>query len=269
MLWFTFQGDAYRPEYSELAESLQRSVGGVPVVALTGTATAEAIVAIQQLQQEQLCTEIVRAPMFRPNLFLSVEQKAGENMQDGQLLSVVSKAAKPCLIFLNSRHRCERKAWQIRVQFPQLRVCSFHAGMQQERKNSILSDAMNCKIDVMCCTVAFGMGVNVPVKSVIHWELPFNMESYVQAIGRAGRDGSIASCALFWNKWDVESLKRRVRSGGGAMNRRAKNALEVEKYCQLKTCRNLFIVNYFASVEDVSVCNSCDNCARSEGTMGG
>jgi superfamily II DNA helicase RecQ len=95
------------------------------------------------------------------------------------------------------------------------------------------------------------MGVNVPVKSVIHWELPFNMESYVQAIGRAGRDGSIASCALFWNKWDVESLKRRVRSGGGAMNRRAKNALEVEKYCQLKTCRNLFIVNYFASVEDV------------------
>jgi ATP-dependent DNA helicase RecQ len=248
---------------------LEKSVGRVPVVALTGTATAEAIAAIRQVQQEHLCTEIVCAPMFRPNLLLSVEQKAGENMQDGQLFSVVSNAAKPCLIFLNSQHRCERKAWQIRVQFPQLRVCPFHAGMQKERKNSILSDAMSCKIDVMCCTVAFGMGVNVPVKSVIHWELPFNMESYVQAIGRAGRDGSIASCILFWNKWKVESLERRVRSGVGAMNRRAKDALEVERFCQLKTCRNLFIVNYFASVEDVSVCNSCDNCACSDTNVEG
>jgi ATP-dependent DNA helicase RecQ len=90
------------------------------------------------------------------------------------------------------------------------------------------------------------------------------MKSYVQAIGRAGRDGSIASCVLFWNKWEVESLKRRVRSGVGAMNRRAKDVLEVERFCQLKTCRNCFIVNYFASVEDVSVCNSCDNCACSD-----
>jgi ATP-dependent DNA helicase RecQ len=235
------------------------------VVALTATATAETIAAIQELQMNHVCSKLVRAPMFRPNLHLSVVQKAGENMQDGQLLAVVSNTAKPCLIFFNSQHRCERKAMQIREQYVQLRVSPFHAGMTPERKNSILRDAMNCRIDVMCCTVAFGMGVNVPVKSVIHWELPFNIESYVQAIGRAGRDGSIASCTLFWNKWDVAAVKKRVRSGGGAVNRRAKNALDVEMYCQLQSCRHVFIVNYFSTGEELAVCNSCDNCACSDG----
>jgi ATP-dependent DNA helicase RecQ len=110
-----------RPEDSELAESLERSVGRVPVVALTATAT-KTIAGIPELQMNHVCLNLVRAPMFRTNLHLSVVQKAGENMQDGQLLAVVSNTAKPCLIFFNSQHRCERKATRIREQYVQLRV---------------------------------------------------------------------------------------------------------------------------------------------------
>jgi ATP-dependent DNA helicase RecQ len=199
--------------------------------------------------------------MARSNLYLSVQQKADSEIQDGQLLSAVRAAAKPCLIFLNSQNRCERKAALISLQFEEFRVSAFHAGMSPKQRNNVLRSAMCSELDVLCCTIAFGMGVNVPVKSVIHWELPLNIESYVQAIGRAGRDGSIAVCTLFWNRSDVEALKARVRKERVSVNRRAQCVLDVEKYCALSTCRHQFILNYFASREPLPVCSSCDVCA--------
>jgi superfamily II DNA helicase RecQ len=99
---------------------------------------------------------------------LSVRQKADLNMQAGQLLSEVQRARKPCLIVLNSRHRCEPKAEVIRMQFESLRVSPSHAGMSVQRRNLILLSAMCSELDVLCCTVAFGMGEQV--NCVIHWE---------------------------------------------------------------------------------------------------
>jgi ATP-dependent DNA helicase RecQ len=252
---------AYRPDYSILGESVEQAIGCRPVLALTATATGDAISAIRGMWDNGLRTTVVRAPMLRSNLYLSVEYKAGVNMQDGQLLSSVQAAAKPCLVFLNSQHRCERKAELIMTQFEHYRVSPFHAGMSLERKNSVLRAAVRSELDVLCCTVAFGMGVNVPVKTVLHWEVPLNLESYVQAIGRAGRDGSDADCVLFWNRQELEVLKGRVRHDGIAVNRRAQNVLQVEQYCDLSSCRHRFIVNHFGSDEELPTCSSCDVCA--------
>jgi ATP-dependent DNA helicase RecQ len=235
-------------------------VGEKPILALTATATADAVSAIREVQANGLTTRVVRAPMHRSNLYLSVEQKSTSSMQDGQLLSVVQRAAKPCLVFLNSQHRCEEKARLISMQYENMNVSAFHAGMSHEYKNRVLRSAMSSEMDVLCCTVAFGMGVNVAVRTVIHWELPVNMESYVQAIGRAGRDGSIANCTLFWNVIELDALKRRVRKQHVSVDRRAQGVLDIEQYCDLCTCRHQYVVNHFGSEEVLPDCTSCDIC---------
>jgi ATP-dependent DNA helicase RecQ len=211
-------------------------VSKVPVLALTATATGEAITAIRDIEANGCATRVVRAPMARSNLHLSVRQKADFSMQDGQLLLEVQRAKKPCLMFLNSQHRCERKAEVIRMQFEGLRVSPFHAGMSVQRRNMISKSAMCSELDVLCCTVSFGMGVNVRVNSVIHWELPVNIECYVQAIGRAGKDGSDSQCTLFWNRYDVEALKQRARNTRIAVDRKAESVLDVERNCALTSC---------------------------------
>lgn len=198
--------------------------------------------------------------MARRNLFLGVEQKAGQNMANGQFLSAVHSAQKPCLVFLNSQQRCESMAQLIMMQHPQLRVTAFHSRMSEQRKGAVLRDARQSMLDVLCCTIAFGMGVDVPVRTVIHWELPMNMESYVQAIGRAGRDGFVAQCTVFWNAVDLESLHARVRRQGIAVERRAADVLVVESYCVSSRCRHRLILEHFASREQLDDCTSCDNC---------
>ncbi|NJR42665.1 MAG: hypothetical protein HC767_08325 [Akkermansiaceae bacterium] len=152
-------------------------------MALTATATLDAVSTIRDLPVTNLDTIIVRAPLMRNNIMLAVERKADVGMQSGQLMSAAGTAAKRCIIIFNSKRRCASTAQDIGWQHPHLRVSFFHAGMSEGSKNGVLRAAMQSQIDVLCRTVAFGMGINVPIRSVIHWDLPMNLESYGQAVG--------------------------------------------------------------------------------------
>lgn len=247
-----------------LGQAIAATVGPVPVLALTATATPEAITVIREVAQNELETETIRAPMLRKNLQLKVERKADTSMQDGQLMWAVRATAKPCLIFLNTRNRCVRKAEEISTEFPGYNVECFHAGMHNAQKNRVLRQAVQQRVDVLCCTVAFGMGVNILIKSVIHWDVPQDIEAYVQAVGRAGRDGSLARCTVFWNKFDFASLHDRARSHGGQVDQRVVKIEQVQAYCGLKTCRNKYLAQHFEAVDAFTHCGCCDVCHEAD-----
>jgi ATP-dependent DNA helicase RecQ len=250
----------YRPEYANLGDTIQDAVGRIPMLALTATATRDTIRVLCENQVDELRRVVIRAPMMRQNLVLKIENKADYGMRNGQLLSAVGASVKPILVFLNSQRRCRQKADEIALQYPDLSVRYFHAGLSQVYKTDVLAAVQSGQVDVLCCTVAFGMGINVLIRSVIHWDVPMNLESYVQAVGRAGRDGQLAVCTLFWNTYDFDALQNRVRRRGVGVNRQAEAARKVSEYCASRLCRNKYILEYFEAVDRVEECGSCDVC---------
>jgi ATP-dependent DNA helicase RecQ len=94
--------------------------------------------------------------------------------------------------------------------------------------------------------------------------MPVKIECYVEAVGRAGRDGSGSQCTLFWKRHDVEALRQRVRIKRFPVDRKAESVLDVERYCAVTSCRHKFLMDYFGSGELFPGCRSRDVCGRSE-----
>ena len=86
---------------------------------------------------------------------------------------------------------------------------SYHAGKTDEQRSRTQKDFITGRIRVLCCTIAFSMGIDKSdIESVIHYDMPRSIENYVQEIGRAGRDGKLARCHMFLRNEDFYQLRR-------------------------------------------------------------
>ncbi|MCA0982988.1 ATP-dependent DNA helicase [Halobacillus yeomjeoni] len=192
-------GDEFRTDYLKLDQVI-KDLNRPPVLALSATATPEVQKdIIAKLDCPDMKPHVY--PMDRKNISFAVEQFPDPEDKITRIVDVLKQNFAPTMIYFSSRQWAEKVAFALQDQVQQ-RVAFYHGGMEQTDRVLVQQQFMNDQLDVICCTSAFGMGVDKPnIRLVIHFHFPPQLESFIQEVGRAGRDGEpCASLVLFTPK---------------------------------------------------------------------
>ncbi|TDH09749.1 hypothetical protein EPR50_G00089060 [Perca flavescens] len=265
-------GHDFRPDYKRLHE-LRQKFPNVPMMALTATATPR--VQKDILNQLNMTRPQVFTMSFnRTNLKYSVLPKKPKKV-DEDCISWIKKyyPRDSGIIYCLSRNDCDAMAESL--QRARILALSYHAGLSDGDREHVQSKWINqdgCQ--VICATIAFGMGIDKPdVRYVIHASLPKSVEGYYQESGRAGRDGEISHCILFYSYADVHRIKRIINlDKEGDRHTKAthfNNLHSMVHFCEnMMECRRIQLLAYFGEMKfNKSFCKdhadvSCDNCAK-------
>jgi len=214
-------GYDFRPDYLNIGKL--RKIVDAPVIALTATATPDVAIDIMERlarpkyalalsegmplkdkEGEHWGFRLIKSGFERPNLSYIVR-----NTEDklGQMLSICNSVKGTGIVYVRSRKRCEELSEFLQAQG--VSASFYHAGLSPAMRTLRQEDWRHDKVRVMCCTNAFGMGIDKPdVRFVIHFDLPESPEAYFQEAGRAGRDGNRSFAVLLWGAADVKRLKQ-------------------------------------------------------------
>lgn len=252
-------GHDFRPAYRNLS-GLKLRFGGVPVLALTATATEK--VATDIIQQLGMVDPLrIKGSFFRPNLRIHLYKKGnGRKVREEILKLIKSRKDQAGIIYCLSRKGVEQIAGFLCEQG--VKALPYHAGMDSEQRTEAQDAFQNGRAKVMVATVAFGMGIDKPdIRYVIHRDMPKNIEGYSQEIGRAGRDGLESDCILFYSWSEVISYEQFLNKVPDLSLRKKMidQTREMFSWADQKTCRHQSLVSYFGQA--IPPCKqSCDIC---------
>uniref|UniRef100_A0A9J7YRG2 RecQ-like DNA helicase BLM n=1 Tax=Cyprinus carpio carpio TaxID=630221 RepID=A0A9J7YRG2_CYPCA len=265
-------GHDFRPDYKRLHE-LRRMFPNVPIMALTATATPR----VQKDILNQLAMtrpQVFTMSFNRHNLKYSVLPKKPKKV-DEECIQWIKKyyPRDSGIVYCLSRNDCDTLADSL--QRAGIAALAYHAGLSDSDREYVQNKWINqdgCQ--VMCATIAFGMGIDKPdVRYVIHASLPKSVEGYYQESGRAGRDGEVSHCILFYSYSDVIRIKRLIAMDKDG-NQQSKathinNLHSMVHFCEnVAECRRIQLLAYFGEhTFNTSFCKEhpeviCDNCAR-------
>ncbi|QDS97825.1 RecQ family ATP-dependent DNA helicase [Adhaeretor mobilis] len=197
-------GHNFRPDYLRIA-SLAKKLEIPRVLALTATATPE--VAADIVEAFGIAqADAVKTGFYRPNLSLHAAPCEDEKRKRTLVERLKERPAEPAIVYVTLQKTAEQTAAYLTS--AGLNARAYHAGMKSEKRNEIQEEFMAAEDMIVVATIAFGMGIDkANIRAVYHYNLPKGLESYMQEIGRAGRDGQPAHCELLACADDVITLE--------------------------------------------------------------
>ena len=264
-------GHDFRPEYRQIAGLRTSKAIGKDAVCLALTATATPRVQQDIKRNLELDdSEAFIASFDRENLFIEITEK-----QDPfeQTLSFLEKHQEQSgIIYCFSRKQVDDLSADLSNLAYSVRP--YHAGLTETERTENQEAFIRDDVDIMVATIAFGMGINKPdVRFVIHYDLPQNIESYYQQIGRAGRDGLRADCLLLFSYSDIGKINYFINQKSPDEQKVARAHLDaLLHFVESTECRRIPLMDYFGETYPPDPtgddsCEMCDNCVYEDREM--
>ncbi|MFP4365043.1 MAG: DNA helicase RecQ [Spirochaetia bacterium] len=253
-------GHDFRPEYRELKD-LRNHFPKAVVTAFTATATPQVRKDICGSLKIPVENQFI-ASFDRKNLFITVKEKSDTPYT--QVLQLIKHRQGLCgIVYCFSRRIVDELSDFLKKRG--VAAAGYHAGIPERLKRKYQDDFVSGDIQVIVATIAFGMGVHKPnIRYVIHHDMPKNIESYYQEIGRAGRDGEHADCILLYSYKDRRKIQYFISQKKGKQRENAEKHLEdLIRFLEADDCRRAVLLGYFGERYSGSNCGMCDICTDS------
>ncbi|KAL0335240.1 UNVERIFIED_CONTAM: ATP-dependent DNA helicase Q-like 4A [Sesamum radiatum] len=258
-------GHDFRPDYQGLG-ILKQKFPTIPVLALTATATMSVKEDVVQALGLVNCI-VFRQSFNRPNLRYSVVPKTKKCVEDIDKFIRENHFDECGIVYCLSRMDCEKVAEKLQ-EFGH-KAAFYHGSMDSAQRAMTQKQWSKDEINIICATVAFGMGINKPdVRFVIHHSLPKSIEGYHQECGRAGRDGQPSSCVLYYSYSDYIRVKHMISQGeqtpfASGYNRGS--TAPSGRLLETNTENLLRMLIHFGEKFDSLNCQkTCDNCSKNQ-----
>ena len=278
-------GHEFRPNYLKV-KNIKKVFPDIPIAAFTATATEKVNADINDILQLNEETKVFKSSFIRKNLNIIIRSRGAKKEEVMECLGEISKELQTiyqnqsAIIYAFSRKKCE----ELSSLLQELGIKSdfYHAGLSAKRRNEIQTGWLDNEIQVICATIAFGMGIDKPdVRVVYHFNLPKTIEGYYQEIGRGGRDGEKSDCIFYYQESDPilyhqmsKKKTQEIREKESIFREKKLEMakLEMQKmydmigFTENKTeCRHILLANYFGEKrkEKIGFCvDLCDNCTN-------
>lgn len=255
-------GHDFREEYSQL-KILKSARPDVPMLALTASATPLVLNDISRNLGLNKPDKHVHG-FYRPNLYYQVEGCADEHDKMRYIEQALAQFPEGrVIIYCGTRNSTEDVATRLEKSFA--KVGYYHAGLAAAQRTKTQKQYETGEVRILVATNAFGMGIDHPdVRLVVHYQMPANIDSLYQEMGRAGRDGEPSTCLMLYSKKDkgLQSYFIQSSEAPADIKRSRWNTLEaLVSYAEGGECRHSEILTYYRDSQRLEKCGHCDSCA--------